>query len=147
MQKCLLLVAALLLSIGVLAQEGGYADSTRNRCSRAGVTEVLALNPFLQQWIRYPSQTLDSMPGLPSPDRIDRYGGWADGPSFQRTGYFRTERHEGDQRTPLRPDGAIPVQALADRTHIWAGRPGICKSIPRQGSLLLLQVVGRPALQ
>ncbi len=125
MQKCLLLVAALLLSIGVLAQEGSYADSTRNSCFRAGVTEVLALNPFLHQWIRYPSQTLDSMPGLPSPDRIDRYGGWADGPCFQRTGYFRTERHEG-RWVLVNPDGHLQLDASV--VHLRPGKGDVQKA-------------------
>lgn len=95
-----------------------YADCILQDSSAWPRTYVMARNPFLHQWIRYPSQTLDSMPELPAPDRIDRYGGWADGPRFRRTGYFRTECHEG-RWVLVNPDGHLQLDASV--VHI---RPG-----------------------
>ncbi|MCB1128269.1 MAG: beta-galactosidase, partial [Verrucomicrobiae bacterium] len=33
--------------------------------------------------------------GRPGPDGWDQYGGWADGPQLEATGFFRVQKHEG----------------------------------------------------
>lgn len=56
---------------------------------------VKARNPFLHQWIMYPSVTLAQLPQKPKPDKLNEWGSLADGPQFESTGYFHTAKHEG----------------------------------------------------
>ncbi|MBR1574952.1 MAG: sialate O-acetylesterase [Bacteroidales bacterium] len=82
------------------------------------VRYVKARNPFLHQWIMYPSTTLDDLPLVPVADRTDRWGGLKGGPRFKKTGFFRTERYKG-RWILVDPDGRMHIDA-----SVAAFRPG-----------------------
>ena len=96
-----------------------YADCILQDSSAWPRTYVRARNPFLHQWIHYPSRVVEDCPALPDPDRTDRYGGWADGPRFKKTGYFRTDRYR-DRWVLVNPDGHLQLDASV--VHIRPGR-------------------------
>ena len=94
-----------------------YADAMLGR--QPSWRYVKARNPFLHQWIMYPSLTLDELADVPAPDRTDRWGGWKDGPRFKKTGFFRTERWDG-RWILVDPDGRMHIDASV--VHLRPGR-------------------------
>ncbi len=69
------------------------------------------------------------------PEAWDQYGGWADGPTLEATGFFRVERHEGKWWL-VDPEGKLFIShgidcvgawgdstPLDDREHWYAGLP------------------------
>ena len=94
-----------------------YAEAMLGR--QSPVRYAKARNPFLHQWIRYPSQTLDELTDLPAPDRTDRWGGLRGGPRFKKTGFFRTEQYDG-RWILVDPDGRMHIDASV--VHVRPGR-------------------------
>lgn len=94
-----------------------YAEAMLGR--QSPVRYVKARNPYLHQWIRYPSQTLDELTDLPAPDRTDRWGGLRGGPRFKKTGFFRTEQYDG-RWILVDPDGRMHIDASV--VHVRPGR-------------------------
>ena len=83
------------------------------------VRYVKARNPFLHQWIMYPSMTLDELEKVPGVDRTDKWGGLKGGPRFRGTGFFRTERYKG-RWILVDPDGRMHIDASV--VHVVPGR-------------------------
>ena len=94
-----------------------YAEAMLGRSP--AVRYVKARNPFLHQWIQYPTVTLEELPEIPAPDRTDKWGGWRDGPRFKKTGFFRTERQDG-RWILVDPDGRMHIDASV--VHVRTGR-------------------------
>ena len=58
----------------------------------------------------------------PGPKGWDQYGGWADGPSLEATGFFRAAKHEGKWWL-VDPEGKLFWSHGIDCVHPWSGTP------------------------
>lgn len=80
---------------------------------------VKARNPFLHQWIMYPSVTLAEYSLTPrKEDKTDAFGGLKKGPRFDATGFFRTDKYNG-RWVMVDPQGRMFIDA--GLTHIITG--------------------------
>ena len=58
----------------------------------------------------------------PGPAHVDPYGGWADGPKLDATGFFRTEKHDGKWWL-VDPDGRLFWSNGIDCVQAWQDTP------------------------
>lgn len=71
----------------------------------------------------------------------DRFGGWLRGPSFEATGFFRTEKHQGrwflvtPEGHPFYSLGVNAVSTWQSQTYV-EGRETLFKSLPKEGEPL-----------
>ena len=79
---------------------------------------VKARNPFLHQWLMYPSVTLAQLSDVPARDRLNKWGSLAGGPKFKATGFFYTTRYEG-RWVMVDPQGRMHIDAAV--CHIVKG--------------------------
>lgn len=88
-----------------------YADAFLDKSFDTPQSYVKARNPFLHQWIMYPSRTLESI-GLKdtAEDKVNKYGSWAKGPRFQATGFFYVREYKGNW-IMVDPAGRMHVEA------------------------------------
>jgi hypothetical protein len=68
------------------------------------------------EWIREEEQSLAESPQLPG---RDSYGGWADGPQLEATGWFRTEEIEGKWWL-VTPEGHLFLSVGMDCVGTWS---------------------------
>ena len=72
-------------------------------------------------WKEYPSMTVDSLGLKPSaPDRVNKYGSWADGPKLEATGFFYTTKYRG-RWVIVDPEGCIHIDAALVGINVGNG--------------------------
>lgn len=70
-------------------------------------------DPSKATWAWYETLTVENMGVVPEkPDRFNKYGSWADGPTLTVTGYFHTEKYRG-RWVIVDPEGKIHIDAAA----------------------------------
>ena len=72
-------------------------------------------------WAWYPSLTVDSLGVKPEqPDRVNKYGSWADGPLLTATGFFYTTKYQ-NRWVIVDPEGRIHIDAALVGINVGAG--------------------------
>ena len=72
-------------------------------------------------WKAYPSMTVDSLGLKPAqPDRVNKYGSWADGPRLEATGFFHTVKYNG-RWVIVDPEGFIHIDAAIVGINVGKG--------------------------
>jgi hypothetical protein len=72
-------------------------------------------------WAWYPSLTVDSLGVKPEqPDRVNKYGSWADGPLLPATGFFYTTKYQ-NRWVIVDPEGRIHIDAALVGINVGAG--------------------------